>query len=330
MELELRPTVDPVVGEVVLAVIATGICGSDVHGLTGDTGRRSDGQVMGHETVGRVIEVGDTVDPRWIGKLATVIPLFGCGSCVSCRSGHEQQCPDLWVLGVRPDVDGAFSSRLVVSKRNLVELPSSMTQWHGAVIEPLAVGFHAAKRGSVGPSDRVLIIGAGPIGQAAALAAHRLGARSIFVSEPDANRSESVQALGFACAHPDELADWSSKWDGGATVVIDAVGTSSTLQSALELSAPGARVVLVGMAAPRLDMAAYELSAKERTVIGTFCYSHNHFKQTAMWASEHPEILEKLVDRFAPLHAGSEVFASIIDGSLLANKVLLMPESADV
>ena len=330
MELELRPTIGAGTGEVVLAVIATGICGSDVHGLTGDTGRRIDGQVMGHETVGRVIHVGDSVDPGWIGRLATVIPLVGCGACGACRASNEQQCPDLWVLGVRPDVDGAFSSRIVVSERNLVALPDSMPQWHGALIEPLAVGYHAAKRGSVGPEDRVMIIGAGPIGQAAALAARRLGATTIVVSEPDAGRRALAEALGFTCAHPDDLAAAMTSWDGAATVAIDAVGASPTLKRSLELSEPGARVVLVGMAAPRIEMLAYELSAKERTVIGTFCYSHEHFRETALWAAEHPEIVEKLVDRFAPLHSGPEIFASLINGSLLTNKLLLMPELADV
>jgi threonine dehydrogenase-like Zn-dependent dehydrogenase len=186
----------------VLQVVATGICGSDIHGLAGATGRRESGQVMGHETVGRVVEVGADVDDDWLGALATVNPVVSCGSCAACLACEEQQCEQSWVLGVRPDVDGAFAERITVPARNVVRLPESMTPEHGALVEPLAVGYHALVRAAPRPDDTVLVIGGGPIGQAAALAARRVGVRRVLVSEPNPARASILQRLGVRVVDP--------------------------------------------------------------------------------------------------------------------------------
>ena len=140
-----------VAGQVRLEVIATGICGSDLHGLAGDTGRREIGQVMGHETVGRIVELGAGVHGHDIGDIVVVNPVMGCGQCRACSSGQSQRCSDGWVLGVRADVDGAFAEQLIVSAAALVGLPAGMEPWHGALVEPLAVGYHAVMRGE--PDD---------------------------------------------------------------------------------------------------------------------------------------------------------------------------------
>src|SRR3954471_9752606 len=119
---------DPVVGEdeVLLEILATGICGSDIHGYTGDNGRRAPGQVMGHETVGRVLARGGSLatdEGPAVGAVVTVNPVIGCGRCDRCRAGQEQACPDRTVIGVTPSLRSAFAERMVAPARNVVELP---------------------------------------------------------------------------------------------------------------------------------------------------------------------------------------------------------------
>lgn len=328
MRLERRPSRPPAAGQVLVSVIATGICGSDVHGAAGDTGRRQPGQVMGHETVGRVRDLGPGVDSTWLGALVAIDPVVSCGVCEECSAGAPQHCVSGWVLGVRPDVDGAFATDVVVLERNLVRLPETMPEWHGAVIEPLAVGYHAVRRGGPTAHDRVLVIGGGPIGQAVALACGRVGVGTVLVSEPSPSRRSILESLGFACTAPDRLGDAVADLLGrGATFVFDAVGTRSTLASALRHSVPRATIVLVGMDSPELSFAAYEITARERAVIGTICSTRERFRETAQWATENPDVIEKLVDRRVPLGDGASVFRELMSGALSVNKVLLMPQS---
>lgn len=315
----------PSKGEVAVKTIATGICGSDIHGLAGDTGRRSIGQVMGHETVGRVVNVAPGSDPSLVGKLVTINPVMSCGLCPMCLSHREEMCAEKWVLGVRADVDGAFAEYLTVPESSLVELPELGLEYHGALIEPLAVGYHALLRSVPRPDDRVLIIGAGPIGQAVAIASARLGLANVLVSEPDAARRSMIEELGFSAVTPDELEQaLETKLHGRATVVIDAVGSNSTLATAIANSVNGARVVLVGMASPEVTFSAYGLSTGERSIIGSFCYSRENFESTAVWVAENPETVEKVCGVKVPLVDGADVLNQLVSGTLVTSKVLLM------
>jgi threonine dehydrogenase-like Zn-dependent dehydrogenase len=324
--LQPRQMVAAQPGQVVIEVTATGICGSDVHGLKGATGRRSVGQVMGHETAGVVAEVGDGVDPALLGQRVTVNPVSSCGTCEACLEHEEQQCKSGWVLGVNPDIDAAFAERLMVSARNVVPLPAGMPTWHGALVEPLAVGYHAARRGGAGPADRVLIIGGGPIGQAVVVGCQREGVQAILVSDIDIARSAIVRMLGAPLVLPEELDAAVAKYlDGEATLVFDVVGVPATLETALRYSRNGARIVLVGMASPAQNFPSYEVSARERSIIGTFCYRSDEFRSTMQWLADHPDLPHILVDRVTRLRDGVEVFSGLVAGTIRANKILLSP-----
>ncbi|HEX3206723.1 MAG TPA: alcohol dehydrogenase catalytic domain-containing protein, partial [Propionibacteriaceae bacterium] len=145
--VEERP--DPVAGpgQVVVDVIATGICGSDFHGYSGENGRRHPGQIMGHETVGRVRELATDVAGLTVGELVTVNPVMSCHACPACLSGQEHWCTRRVVLGVAPEIPAAFADRVVVPAANIVPLPDDMPEELGALVEPLAVGYHAVRRG---------------------------------------------------------------------------------------------------------------------------------------------------------------------------------------
>ncbi|MBY6060986.1 zinc-binding dehydrogenase [Microbacterium esteraromaticum] len=314
---------DPVASAevVVLDVIATGVCGSDVHGYTGETGRRVSGQVMGHETVARVRAGGD-LPP---GTIVTVNPILSCGDCEFCRKGDTQVCPDSTVIGVEPTLDGSFAERLGVPTRNVIPLSEDVSVLHGAFVEPLAVGYHAVMRGAPTADDRLLVIGGGPIGQAVALGARRAGVVRILVSEPSAVRRELLHRLGFDTTTPDEVAEAVVRVLGDkATLVVDAVGIAPSIAAAVTSSTTRARIVLVGMGTNEMTIAPYGITVAERVLIGSYCYSEAHFRSTAEWVAEgHPE-LDLLIDRTLPLSEGAEAFRSIAEGTGSSNKTLII------
>lgn len=325
MVVEDRPEPELDAGDCLIEIIATGICGSDLHGYRGHNTRRQPGQVMGHETVGRVLE--DRTGAHPTGTIVTVNPVLGCGRCPACADGTPQRCPGRRIIGVQSDISSAFAERMRVPARNLVELPASMPADIGALVEPLAVGYHAAQRAGITENDSVYVVGGGPIGQAAALAARRLGSHRVVVAELDAGKRDLVALLGFIPINPtsESKADVVTVLGGPATVVVDAVGTSLTLQSALDISAVGARIVLVGMGASRVEIAAYAVSTAERTIFGTFAYDNAAFRETAIWAGEHAAWLEPLIEARVSLEEAPEAFRSLAVGELKASKVLVRP-----
>lgn len=314
--VEERPV--PAVGDhdVLVRTIATGICGSDVHGYTGENGRRSLGQVMGHETVGVVAATGPQVEALQIGQQVVLNPNMTCGVCDACRDGDDQICSERRVIGVDPTISAAFADYFAAPAANLI--PFAGDSEVGALVEPLAVGFHAATQGELRPGQRVLVVGGGPIGQAVALGCRRQGVDEIVVSEPIADRRELVQGLGFTAVEP---ADLGSQLP--ADVTIDAVGTGATIAAALTATRKGGTVVLVGMAEPTIALPAYELSTAERRIVGAFCYSAQHFASTAAWASGRGQELTPLISRLVEPREAPAVFAALATGADGTSKVLV-------
>jgi len=325
MEVQDRAPRPPGPGEVQVRIEATGICGSDIHGYTGTTGRRHEGQVMGHETVGRISALGNAVQGLSEGDLVTINPVMSCGTCENCLAGAEQSCAVLRVFGVVPDHDAAFAEYATVPHQNIVRLPTLTQSQLGALIEPLAVGFHAARIANIDADGDVLVIGGGPIGQAAALAARRLGAGRVIVSELSQTRVDLLASLGMICANPTELEGKLAELGSRPAVVIDAVGNSETMAVGLTLSSTRARVVLVGMAEPSLTIPAYRVSVDERSIIGSFCYSFSDFRETADWVSSHEDEVAPLIERALPMDQGPEIFEQLGKHALDGHKILLLP-----
>ncbi|OEV29885.1 zinc-binding alcohol dehydrogenase [Streptomyces nanshensis] len=342
LEVEEFPEPRAAGGEVAMSVIATGICGSDLHGFTGENGRRFPGQVMGHETVGRITQLGGGAaearrragqEELAVGQLVTVNPVIACGGCDACRAGTQQLCPARRVIGVDPALRSAFAETMTLPAGNAVALPESMPPEYGALVEPLAVGHHAAVRGGCGPDDLVLVIGGGPIGQAAALGALRLGARRVVVSEPNAGRRALVEKLGLLSVDPraGELEPLVTELLGGRpTLALDAVGAEETAGQALGLTALGARIVLVGMHEPRLALPAYALSTQERSLIGSFCYTAEEFAGTARWVAGTELDLSVLIEGRVGLSGAAGSFTALARGEDQASKVLVHPHGVPV
>lgn len=329
IRVEDRPDPDPGASQAVVEVIATGICGSDFHGYSGENGRRHPGQIMGHETVGRIKELGSAVTGLEVGRLVTINPMMVCRTCEACRAGRDQWCRQRVVLGVAPEIPAAFADLVAVPAANIVPLPDDMPAELGALVEPLAVGHHAVRRGAATVGDRVLVIGGGPIGQACLLAVRRTGIDAVAVSDLSPSRRALCARLGARVIDPtsaDLAAAAGEALGGPPTLVLDAVGVSRTLDDACTVSALGARIVLVGMGAPRVELPAYAVSTEERTVIGSFTYNAEEFAATAEWVGTVPDGIEALIDGRVGWDEAPQSFDDLARGRSTASKIMVFPQ----
>ena len=233
------------------------------------------------------------------------------------------------MLGVAPEISAAFADQVAAPARNVVVLPDDLPEELGALVEPLAVGYHAVRRGDPTSADRVLVIGGGPIGQACLLAARRLGVAAIAVSDVSASRRDLCTRLGARAIDPSAtaLADGvAAELGGPATLVVDAVGVDATVADAITASDLGARIVLVGMGSPRLDLAAYAISTEERTLIGSFCYSAAEFAETAAWIGTVPDGIDQLIDGRVGWEGAAQSFDDLARRRSSASKILVFPQ----
>jgi threonine dehydrogenase-like Zn-dependent dehydrogenase len=326
LEVEERPDPVPGPGEVLIEIVATGICGSDLHGFTGENGRRVPGQVMGHESVGRVADLGAGVSGLEVGRPVTFNPVVIPDEDVEAFAGREQHCPRKYVIGVAPHVVSSFAQLIVVPARNVVPLPESMPIEYGALIEPLAVAVHAVRRVHAGSAGSVLVVGGGPIGQSVVLALTLEGAADVTVSEVDPARRALVERLGARTVDPaagpvpGQVAELLG---GPADVAVDAAGISATVADAAASVHPGSMVCLVGMGSPRLELDAFSISTAERSLVGSFTYSARDFRDAAQWMSDAPAVAADLISQVVPLDQAHDAFAALTSHDTAPGKVLV-------
>lgn len=318
-----------VADEVLVRIIATGICGSDVHGYTGENGRRVRGQVMGHETVGVIESLGPDVSRAELrpGTIVTINPVILPAEDVIAFAGREQHDEMKRVLGVAPELISAFAEKVSVPERNIVPLPTAMPVLYGALIEPLAVAVNAVRRSKAGPEDAVLVLGGGPIGQSIVLALQMAGVTSIVVTEVMTSRQDLLRSLGATVVDPTTADVPSTVIDllgRPVDVALDAVGMSQTLDQALSSTRLGGIVCLVGMGHRTLEMDAFKVSTAERSVVGSFTYANPDFEEAAAWLATAPEAAEALISHSVTLEEADSAFRGLASGDGTAGKVMVV------
>lgn len=271
--IERWPRPDPGTGEVRVRMAYVGICGSDLHGYTGESGRRLPGMVMGHEASGWVEAVGPGVTDPEVGTRVTFNPSLPCAG--SCGHGPENHCADLRVIGVTPDIQGAFADAMVIPAGRAVPLGGLSLLW-GAGVEPMAVALQAARRAGVSSGQSVLIVGGGMIGQSIAQTCRLEGAARIAVSDPIADRRVLAASAGFDALHPDQVAA-----AGPFDVSFDAVGISATAFAAIRSVPKAAVACFVGLGLPEVSIPLFDVVVGEREIVGSFCYPDEIFQEAA-------------------------------------------------
>ena len=306
----------------IVKILATAICGSDIHGSSGSTGRRFPDQVMGHETCGVVEKVSAHSNAGLIGKRVVINPVISCHACELCLSGKEYVCRSRKVLGVTKGVDGAFAQYVMVPIRNLALISEEVSPTLATAVEPLAVGYHAVVRADVRPKEKVLILGGGPIGQAIGLACARIGVTNFLISEPSESKRNFISKFGFKSVSPNELQgiyETSAK----PSVVFDAVGNTYSFADAFKYSDVAARIVLVGMDTPDLAIPSYEVSADERSILGSYCYSNKEFADTANWLVSNHKLVEPFISDVTSMSKAPEMFEKLHEGKFEYNRVVI-------
>jgi 2-desacetyl-2-hydroxyethyl bacteriochlorophyllide A dehydrogenase len=305
--------------EVRIAIHSVGVCGSDIHGYAAVNTRRQPGMVMGHEAVGTIVDVGAEVETIESGRRVAVDPILACGVCELCHDGHDNLCESRRLYGCVPGLAGAFAETFDVKAANAVPFDGpAPTEW-GALVEPLSVGARAARVGEVGQSDEVFVVGGGPIGVAAALAARRRGAARVVVSEPLPHRREVAERLGLETLDPRSTATPRSEFP----VAIECVGHSETLAAALGSIRPRGRVVFVGLAEEMIQLPTPPLMVGERSISGSSAYAAADFRATADWVASAEDNLAPLIESRVDLDGLPDVFYGYAHGTLEAMKTLL-------
>lgn len=269
VRVEEYPIPLPGAGEVQIRVEACGICGSDVHyyreGRIGHYVVQKP-MILGHESAGTVISVGSDGDAWLVGRTVAIEPGVPCGTCAECVHGRYNLCPDVRFLAT-PPYDGALADVIVVPARWVYAAPEGMSAEVAAMAEPLSVGLWACRKADVGLGDRVLVMGAGPVGQLAAQVARACGAQ-VKISDVIESRLQVARDIGIPTA---ELGD-GSQYD----VLLECSGNQRAVDAGIEALAPAARVVLIGMGAPRVELDLGLLQGRELTIFGSFRYAHTY------------------------------------------------------
>ena len=282
LRIEQRPIPEPAPDEVLVEMRSVGVCGSDVHyyneGKIGSFILDSP-TIMGHESSGVIVGVGDGVgggaDSLHVGQRVALEPGVPCGTCIQCRSGRYNLCPDVEFFA-SPPVDGAFVQYLTINQHFAYPVPDTLSDDAAALMEPFSVGIWACHKAGVAAGARVLIAGAGPIGVMALQAAKVFGATEVVVTDTNTYRLERAISLGADRAIDVSKADDLST-QVTADVFIECSGAPQALMQGMKCLSPAGVAVAVGMAsADDLLVPMSVIQSKELTLTGTFRYANTY------------------------------------------------------
>jgi 2-desacetyl-2-hydroxyethyl bacteriochlorophyllide A dehydrogenase len=292
-ELRAQERIKPEGGEsdVLLRVKRVGVCGTDLHIFTGNQPYLSYPRVMGHELSG-VVEQAPANSGLMPGDPVYVMPYLSCGQCIACRRGKTNCCVNIQVLGVHRD--GAFTEYLSVPAQ-FVHKAEGITLDQAAMVEFLAIGAHAVRRGDVKQGERVLVVGAGPIGMAV-LTFSRLRGATVTALDTRAERlAFCAKELGVAATvqvGEDDTAQLSALTDGDFfDVVFDATGSPKAMERGFQYIAHGGRYVLVSIVADTISFSDPEFHKREATLLGSRNATAEDFETVvkAMRAGQIPD-----------------------------------------
>lgn len=329
-EFEIKDINEPISDgkKVIIEVKKSGICGSDIHYWVNGEPK---GLVMGHEFAGVVLDPGDRLDLNK-GDRVTALPISPCGKCEACRNGDVQFCPETWshAVGLSLDNPGGLTSKIAVRSDMVIKVPDNMKDEEVAMVEPLAVGLHAAHLGRIAVGDDVLIIGGGIIGLASAEFAKKEGASYVALSETNEARGKKAVQLKVADEFVNALESdlpkkLLEKTNGGFDVVIECVGNDAAVNSAFTMVKPGGIVVLVGVATNAIPTYTVMAVMKELVVQGSIAYTYNEFNSCINLIANKKIDAMKFVDDVVSLEEVQHAYERLTSGSDAAVKILVDP-----
>ncbi|QDT36398.1 zinc-dependent alcohol dehydrogenase [Stratiformator vulcanicus] len=317
--------------DVLVQVKACGICGSDIHGYDGSTGRRVPPLVMGHEASGVVSKVGGNVSDFEPGDRVTFDSTVSCGKCEFCRDGRINLCDHRMVLGVSCGEyrrHGAFAEYVSIPQHICYRLPDDLPFHHAAMVEAVSVAVHAVKRSSIREGDTVVVVGSGMIGLLTIQAAKHAGA-TVFAVDLNADRLSLAKELGaevvLKADDVDVAAEVRQLTNGrGADVVLEVVGATGTIQTAIDCVRKGGTVTLVGNVSPHVEIPLQAVVSRELNLLGS-CASAGEYPECLDLMSRGAIRVEPLITAKSSLEEAPEWFERLYAGEKGAMKVIVEP-----
>jgi L-gulonate 5-dehydrogenase len=317
-----RPSPGP--GEALVKVRAAGLCAGDLYIFLGRNPYVSYPRIGGHEISGEVVSLGaDTAGPT-PGTAVVVEPFIGCGSCYPCRIGKSNCCANLQIIGIHRE--GGFADYVIAPIDRLHIVPPGLSPFQASFAEPVAIGVQACRRGAVSEGDRVLILGAGPIGLALVEVARARGAE-VFITDVAEERLHTAADLGATPLPAGEglLSEVMRRTsDEGMPVVIEATGNAKAMESTVDLVAAGGRIVIVGLVkkGTMVGFPGLDFTRKEMTIVGSRasvdCFPES-LDLIARGAIRYPDIASSFTLAEAP-----GVFARLAENTSALHKAVFV------
>lgn len=325
---------EPMIGsnDVLIAVKACGICGSDIHGMDGSTGRRIPPLIMGHEASGVIVDVGAAVRGWKPGDRVTFDSTIYCGECFFCRRGQINLCDNRRVLGVSTGEyrqHGAFAEYVAVPQHILYRLPDSLSFERAAFVEALSIAFHAVRRTPVVLGDTAVVVGSGMIGLLVIQALRAAGCGRILAVDLDQSRLDLAVSLGADEGLRSDVVDVveavRARTDGrGADLAFEVVGIAPTVTLATQCLRKGGALTLVGNLSPKTDFLLQAVVTRELTLYGS-CSSMGEYPACLDMIARGAIRVDPLISAVAPLAEGAAWFARLYRGEPGLMKVILTP-----
>jgi threonine dehydrogenase-like Zn-dependent dehydrogenase len=309
--------------ESLVKVLASGICGSDMHAYHGKDERRNPPLILGHEVSG-IIQNGKFKD-----KVIVLNPLITCDKCDYCKNNREHLCPQRTMVGMSKPYqrEGGLAEYVSIPDKNIFEVPKKLDIKEAALTEPTAVAVHAVLMGEENlkkplSESKVLIQGAGAIGLLCGLVLNKeKNCKDIIMSDPNKLRLEECSK--YLEANFVDPKDKNLK-ENAFDIVFDTVGLEITRQQSIHTISPGGTIIHVGLTQPSGTFNFRKLTIQEITIIGTYCYTNKDFEQSINILSEKKLGSLKWID-FRELKEGAKAFRQIHDGTCVAPKIILIP-----
>ncbi len=276
LTLETVDDPTPQTGEVVVKVGRCGICGSDLHMTEDPAYGINKGDVLGHEFAGEVVALGKGAERLKIGDLVSVIPLKSCGHCASCTSGEVAWCDAFGLQG------GGYAEYAVTKPNQCIRLPQSASLADGAIIEPLAVALHGVNMSGMKPGDKVLILGAGPIGLAVAFWARRKGASDVIIQDLASFQEARALEMGATafCVSPDDpIGSVEQMLGTKPDIVFECVGVPGLIAQAVEQVRKRGTICLLGLCTRPDTFNSFAMLSKEVRLITSAFFTRQEYEE---------------------------------------------------
>lgn len=331
LEMQGSPVPVPGVNEILVRVAACGICGSDVHGYDGSSGRRIPPIVMGHEAAGVIASLGAGVTNFSKGERVTFDSTISCGACEFCARGEVNLCNNRQVLGVScRDYRraGAFAEFVVVPAHIVYRLPESISFPEAALLEAVAVAVHAVSLAPIAPNSTALVIGAGTIGLLCLQALRVAGCSRVFIADPDEPRLALAKTFGATeiLSSPAEFVERVKQFTNGegVDVAVEAVGRNESIATSIESVRKGGTVILVGNVSPEISIPLQKVVSRQIRLQGS-CASAGEYPRSIELMASGAINVKPLITAVAPLEQGPAWFARLHAREPGLTKVVLTP-----